>query len=220
MSPGPFDPTFEALPARLPVFPLTGVLLLPRGRLPLNVFEPRYLAMTRHALGAGRMIGMIQPQEGKGDPGDPPLCRTGCMGRIIEFRETEDGRYLITLLGVHRFDISLEPPREDLFRTVVPDWSRWRGDLEASEPKLDHDRLVKALKPFFQKQGIKADFKAIAAAPAGDLVTSLAMLCPFAPREKQALLETADATARAELLIALVEMAVLAGPGEGDGVRH
>ena len=103
--PGPFDPGVEDLPARLAVFPLTGVLLLPRGRLPLNIFEPRYLAMTRYALGHGGMIGMIQPVDGTSDAGDPPLYRTGCMGRITEWRETDDGRYLISLAGCARFDM-------------------------------------------------------------------------------------------------------------------
>src|SRR5215469_1686302 len=128
-----FELRFEDLPALLPIFPLTGVLLLPRGRLPLNVFEPRYLAMTQHALGHGRLIGMIQPQEGAGDAGDPPVYRTGCAGRIVEFAETPDGRYLITLKGVARFDIASEPARQALFRQVVPDWHGWRADFEEDE---------------------------------------------------------------------------------------
>jgi Lon protease-like protein len=215
-----FDPSFEELPTRLAVFPLTGVLLLPRGRLPLNIFEPRYLAMTRHALGAGRMIGMIQPREGAGDIGDPPLYGTGCMGRIVEFRETDDGRYLMTLLGCARFDIAEEPPRSELYRSVVPDWHRFRGDLEEAAPRLDRDRLLAALKPFFQRHGVKADFAAIEEAEPLHLVTSLAMLCPFAPREKQALLEAADADARAELLTALVEMSAHEPTGGGERAKN
>src|SRR5215469_9406352 len=109
-----FEPRFDELPRLLPIFPLTGVLLLPRGRLPLNIFEPRYLAMTLYALANQRMIGMIQPQEGRGDAGDPPLYRTGCAGRIVEFAETPDGRFLLTLKGVARFDIAEEPPRATL----------------------------------------------------------------------------------------------------------
>jgi len=217
--PGPFDPGIEDLPTRLAVFPLTGVLLLPRARLPLNIFEPRYLAMTRYALGHGQMIGMIQPVDGAGDAGDPPLYRTGCMGRITEFRETEDGRYLISLAGCARFDVSAEPPREDLFRIVVPNWRRWHADLVESEPEFARDRLVEALKPYFRRHGIAADLAAIAAAPADRLISSLAMLCPFASSEKQALLEAEDGTARAKLLITLIEMAALGG-GEPDGARH
>jgi uncharacterized protein len=220
MTQGAFDPVFADLPQRLAVFPLTGVLLLPGGRLPLNIFEPRYLAMTRHALAHERMIGMIQPLDAAGDAGDPPLYRTGCMGRIVEFGETDDGRYLITLKGCARFDVAAEPPREALFRAVVPDWRRYERDLEEAEPELERERLVGALKPFFQRRGIQADFASIAAAPSDQLITSLAMLCPFAPREKQALLEAEDASARGRLLVALVEMAS-AGGGQGPGqARH
>jgi uncharacterized protein len=217
--PGPFDPTIADLPALLPVFPLTGVLLLPRGRLPLNIFEPRYLAMTRHALAHGRMLGMIQPLDGHGDAGDPPLYRTGCMGRIVEFRESDDGRYLITLLGCARFATAAEPPRHELFRIVAADWSRFHADLADDATALDRDRLVAALKPFFRRHGITADLAAIAAAPADRLVTSLAMLCPFAPSEKQALLEAPTGSERAALLTTLVEMAAASG-GEGAGARH
>jgi hypothetical protein len=214
-----FDPSFADLPRTLPVFPLTGVLLLPGGRLPLNIFEPRYLAMTRHALAHGQMIGMIQPQDGAGDAGDPPLCRTGCMGRIVEFRETDDGRYLITLAGTARFDVSAEAPRDTLFRLVVADWRRYAQDLDEPEPELERDRLTEALQPYFRRHGIKADFKTIAAAPAGHLVTSLAMLCPFAPREKQALLEAETPTERGRMLTALIEMSAIAGDETGPA-RH
>jgi Lon protease-like protein len=218
---GPFDPSFDQLPARLPLFPLTGALLLPRGRLPLNVFEPRYLAMVRHALAHGRMVGMIQPLEGRGDAGDPPLYRTGCMGRIVEFQElTAEGRFVLTLLGVSRFDVAEEMRREDLFRIVQPDWSRWRADLDGHEPRLDRDRLMAAVKPYFHRHGITADLAAIAQAPGERLITSLAMGCPFAPREKQALLETADAAACGELLTALMEMAVRGTVGEGNDTRN
>ncbi len=122
------------------------------------------------------------------------------MGRITEFRESDDGRYLITLKGCARFDVKSEPAREALFRTVVPDWSPYEGDLAESEPELERERLVAALKPYFRRHGIEADFKSIAGAPAERLISSLAMLCPFAPGEKQALLEAADWTARGRLL--------------------
>jgi hypothetical protein len=215
-----FDPSLADLPARLPVFPLTGVLLLPGGRLPLNVFEPRYLAMTRFALVHERMIGMIQPQEGLSDVGNPPLYKTGCMGRIVEFRETDDGRYLITLKGGARFDVQHEPPREQLFRIVMPDWGPYAGDLGESEPELERDRLIAALKPYFRRNGIEADFASISGAPAERLITSLSMLCPFAPGEKQALLEAPDATARGRLLVALLEMASRASTEDTGPVRH
>jgi uncharacterized protein len=215
-----FEPRFEDLPPRLAVFPLTGVLLLPRGRLPLNIFEPRYLAMTRHALAHGRLIGMIQPQEGAGDAGDPPIYRTGCAGRIVEFAETGDGRYLITLKGVARFDIATEPTREELFRQVVPDWQPWRDDLDEDEQGVDREHMIAALAPFFERHGITADSEVLKSAPIEHLVNSLAMACPFSPREKQALLEARRTAERAKILIALVEMSVASSVGAGGVARN
>ena len=212
-----FEPRFDELPRQLPIFPLTGVLLLPRGRLPLNVFEPRYLAMTLHALAHDRMIGMIQPQDDKGDAGDPPVYKTGCAGRIVEFGETQDGRFLITLKGVARFDIAEEPPRSHPFRLVTPDWQRWRGDLAEDDKGVDRDRMVAALKPFFDRHGINADSEILTSAPIEHLVNSLAMACPFTPRERQALLEASHTRDRAEILTALVEMSVAASVSPGAG---
>ena len=215
-----FEPRFEELPALLPIFPLTGVLLLPRGRLPLNVFEPRYLAMTLHALGHCRMLGMIQPQEGAGDAGDPPVYRTGCAGRIVEFAETPDGRFLITLKGVARFDIASEPPRTALFRQVAPDWQRWRGDLEEDERGVDRARMVAALAPFFERHGITADSDVLKSAPIEHLVNSLAMACPFSATEKQALLEAQRTSERAKILTALVEMSVASSVTPSGAARN
>jgi Lon protease-like protein len=205
-----FEPRFDELPRQLPIFPLTGVLLLPRGRLPLNIFEPRYLAMIEYALAHHRVIGMIQPQEGAGDAGDPPVYRTGCAGRIVEFGETEDGRFLVTLKGLARFDIAAEPPRETMFRLVTPDWQRWRGDLFEDDQNVERERMVAALKPYFDKQGINADAEILTSAPIEHLVNSLSMACSFTPREKQALLEAQHTRERAEILTALVEMSVAA----------
>lgn len=208
------------LPDRLVLFPLTGALLLPGGVLPLNIFEPRYLAMTDAALGEGRMIGMIQPLEGKGDAGDPPTYKTGCAGRIIEFRESGDGRYLINLEGVSRFDVAEELPRTELFRRVRPDWSRYTGDADEIElPDFDAARLVEKLTPFLRRHRIKADLSAANSVPAVRLVDAVAMMGPFAPAEKQALLEAAPAE-RARLLTKLVDMALLASAGETATARH
>jgi uncharacterized protein len=223
MSRAPFEPSFAQLPATLPIFPLTGVLLLPGGRLPLNIFEPRYLAMTRDALAAARMIGMVQPQEGQGDAGEPPVYRSGCAGRMTSWSETDDGRYLITLAGVARFDIAEELPRERLYRRVVADWEPYRGDLAGDGAPLAADersRLLAAIKPFFRRHGITADWQAIEASPEERLVTTLAMVCPFAPGEKQALLEAKDGGERARLLTALMEMAALEGDAPDESVRH
>ena len=216
-----------ALPDSLPIFPLAGVLLLPRGRLPLNIFEPRYLAMTRDALGGERLIGMVQPNDpALGAPGsgdiNPPVYPVGCAGRITSFSETDDGRFLITLTGVSRFRISEELPLLSGYRRIVPDWRPFAHDRDRSvKPNFDRERLVRGLKGFFTARQISADWEAIDKAPGEYLVTSLAMACPFAPSEKQALLEAADPDARADLLTMLVEMAALKPTTEeSGGTRH
>ena len=216
-----------ALPDILPIFPLTGVLLLPRGRLPLNIFEPRYLAMTRNALGGERLIGMVQPSDpqddnrGGGGP-NPPVYPVGCAGRVTQFSETDDGRYLLTLTGVSRFRIREELPLLDGYRRVVPDWQRFAHDRERpGKPEFDRERLIRGLKSYFVQRQIQADFEAIEKAPGEYLVTSLAMACPFAPSEKQALLEAADPDERARLLTTLVEMAATEPTTEeSGGTRH
>ena len=207
------------LPASLPIFPLTGVLLLPRGRLPLNIFEKRYLAMTEDALKGERFIGMVQPQEGEGDAGEPPVYRTGCAGRMTSFSETDDGRYLITLTGVARFDIARELPQDRLYRRVVPDWQPYAADLEPPSTPIERERLLAALKPFFRRHNIAAEWEAVEATPDERLVTSIAMAAPFSPSEKQALLEARDVAERARLLTALVEMAAHGGE-TAAGARH
>ena len=216
-----------ALPDILPIFPLTGILLLPRGRLPLNIFEPRYLAMTRDALGGARLIGMVQPSDpqddnrGGGGP-NPPVYPVGCAGRLTQFSETDDGRYVITLTGVSRFRIREELPPLDGYRRVVPDWQPFAHDRERpGKPEFDRERLVRGLKVYFAQRQIQADFEAIEKAPGEYLVTSLAMACPFAPSEKQALLEAADPDERARLLTTLVEMAATEPTTEeSGGTRH
>ena len=155
-------PSLAELPASLPIFPLTGVLLLPRGRLPLNIFEPRYLAMTEDALQGDRLIGMVQPQEGAGDAGEPPVYRTGCAGRMTSFSETEDGRYLITLTGLralrHRARAAARP-------ALPPDRARLAGLCRRSRGRrrrrVDRDRLLAALKPFFRRHNIAVEWDAI-----------------------------------------------------------
>lgn len=223
MSRSPFDPTFERLPRELPVFPLAGVLLLPRGRLPLNIFEPRYLAMAEDALGGDRMIGMIQPTDPASRAKAPALYETGCAGRITSFAETGDGRLLITLTGVCRFVSLRELPCDRGYRKVQPAWERFVTDLGSEEAGgVDRDRLLAGLRGYFKAHGISANWDAIETTPDERLVTSLAMICPFEASEKQALLEAPDLRERAKLLIALIEMAILDGH-DGDGTtlpRH
>jgi len=210
MTANPFDPPFEKLPATLPVFPLPGVLLLPRGKLPLNIFEPRYLAMTEDALAGNRMIGMIQPSDPACRGPEPPVYPIGCAGRITTFSETEDGRFLITLTGTCRFEVTRELPTTRGYRRIIPCWDRFAVDLaEPAASDLDRPRLIEGLRSYFRLQGISANWEAIEATADEKLVTSLAMICPFDPPEKQALLEALTLAERGRLLIALIEMAVL-----------
>lgn len=228
VSRNPFDPAFEDLPRVIPVFPLTGILLLPEGQLPLNIFEPRYLAMVRDALAdEQRMIGMVQPRVP--DPSDnrgpasvvaamsqPELFITGCVGRITAFSESDDGRYMLTLSGICRFDIAEEMTLRDGYRRVLADYHRFRGDLSTqADADIDRNRLLRVVKEYFQQQDIKASWETVKATPNNRLVTSLAMTCPFGPNERQALLEAADLTALAEMVITLLEMALLDSGSEG-----
>ena len=210
----------ESLPARIPVFPLRGALLLPGGNLPLNIFEPRYLAMVRDAMQTDRVIGMIQPKrEGDRSP-VPELFRTGCVGRITNLEETPDGRYLITLTGACRFDVAEEIEADTMYRQVVGDYGRWRADLQQpAPPDALKGPLLDALKGYFERQGIETDWDAIGVAPLGGLVTSLCMICPFGPDEKQALLEAGDPARQTELLIAVMRMDAMA-EAKPSAVRH
>jgi Lon protease-like protein len=212
--------TRPALPEVLPIFPLVGVLLLPRARLPLNIFEPRYLAMTRDALGGERLIGMIQPRDPPGEHSiggmNPPVYPVGCAGRVTQFAETDDGRFLITLTGVSRFRIVEELPLLSGYRRVIPDWTPFAADREIPDaPQFDRARHVRGLQSIFGQRQLSADWSAIDTAPAEQLIASIAMACPFAPSEKQALLEAADLEQRATLLTGLVEMAAIQ-PVTGD----
>ena len=206
-----FDPRYEELPDRLPVFPLPGALLLPGGRLPLNIFEPRYLAMIDAALKGARLIGMIQPQEApETETGSRPLYEVGCAGRIVAFSEADDGRYLVTLAGLARFRVAEELAKDgNGFRWVRPDFAPFRRDLEdEAEALVDGETLLAALRAYFERFGLKTDWAAIEKAPNAKLVTSLAMLCPFEPSEKQALLEAGSLTLRAEAMTTILQLAV------------
>ncbi len=223
MSRSPFEPGFAELPQIIPVFPLSGVLLLPHGKLPLNVFEPRYLAMVNDALAGQRIIGMIQPtaQEKTESKDHPALYHTGCAGRIVQFAETEDGRFLITLAGLSRFAVKQELPLQRGYRRVIADWSRFRSDIDTQEiarahAVVDRARMLRAAKAFFHMNKLDANWEAIKETPDDKLVTALSMICPFAPPEKQGLLECVDTGERAKVLTALMEMALL-GPQPAGG---
>ncbi|MDE2333140.1 MAG: LON peptidase substrate-binding domain-containing protein [Rhodospirillales bacterium] len=195
------------LPDAFPVFPLTGALLLPRGRLPLNIFEPRYKAMVDDALGERRLMAMIQPDPTVANKGDGPgLYAVGCLGRISSFAETEDDRYLITLTGIARFRVVQELPVHRGYRRVRADWRRFAASDLAPPASGGYERaaLVAALRGFFTRRGIRVDWEAVEQMSDDGLLTTLAMVCPFAPAEKQALLEAPDATALARDLLALL----------------
>lgn len=224
--PNPFAPDFNNLPPVIPVFPLTGALLLPGGTLPLNIFEPRYLNMTQAAMVGDRTIGMIQPTEPE-LPGIPPgLYRTGCAGRVTYYDETDDGRILVKLLGICRFDILEELEVLDGYRRVRADYDGYRADMSGeygdgeSGSDFDSHELLEALRGFLTVRGIEANWKAFETLPGDRLVTALSMMCPFEPSEKQALLEAADMAERGRVLLALLKMAE-SGPDDGSGhVSH
>ncbi len=219
------DPALgDPLPEIIPVFPLSGVLLLPRGRMPLNIFEPHYVAMIDDALGAPhRVIGMVQPLD-EGRAGQPPaLYPIGCLGKITSFNENEDGRYryLITLTGVSRFTVKEELEGRRGYRRMRVDHAPWHGDLDVQHLEgLNRPKLLSTLKRYFAANDISADWKTIAETPDDRLITTLCMVCPFSANEKQALLEARDPTARATTLMTLMEMATLDRSNGDEQPKH
>jgi uncharacterized protein len=205
--PGAFDLGFDELPRIIPIFPLSGALLLPQGKMPLNIFEPRYVQMVQDAIAAERVIGMIQPENTE-EP--PAIFGTGCMGRITSFSETDDGRLLITLFGVCRFNVIEELPLLNGYRRVVADCHLFRSDLTTDhEAEIQRERLLEALRGYLTLKNVDANWEAIEKADDLDLVTSLAMMCPFEASEKQALLEARAIADRAKIMVTLLEMALL-----------
>ena len=205
-----FDTQFEDLPNILPIFPLTGALLLPRGNLPLNIFEPRYLNMIEDALANDRIIGMIQAENPDDKSDQPILYQMGCAGRITHFEETDDGRFLISLKGVCRFNKIEELPLRQGYRTIKVDWTAFKNDMTVpSDEQIDRTSLFKMLESYFSHQGLEAKWGSLDNAPDERLINSLAMICPFNPVEKQALLEASSLKERADILNTLLEMAAL-----------
>jgi uncharacterized protein len=198
------------LPAVIPVFPLPGALLLPRGQMPLNIFEPRYLVMIDDAFRSGqRLIGMIQPDDAHPGPENKPnLYKIGCVGRITQIAETGDGRYLLQLTGVVRFHIEEELAVETLYRQCRVDYAPFAGDFVArkGEDEVDRKSLLRALSEFLKANNLKADWDGIENAPNEALVNALAMMSPYGTAEKQALLEAPDLKTRAEILVAVTEI--------------
>lgn len=208
------------LPEVVPIFPLPGVLLLPRAQLPLHIFEPRYRAMIRDVLDGDSMLAMVQPtDETARDPANPPVYAIACAGQVTAARKSEDGRYYLNLTGICRFRIVRELPLKDGYRRAVTDFGAFGHDLDEETADIDRDRLIAALTGFLTARGLGADWSAVASLRPEALVSTLAMACPFGPGEKQAILECADLTERAYVLTTLLEMAALRADGGGTA-RH
>ncbi len=211
----------DALPEVIPVFPLPGALLLPRGQMPLNIFEPRYLAMIDDALRSRhRLIGMIQPDPAHpgSDQNRPHLFRVGCVGRMTQFAESGDGRYLIQLTGVARFRVDEEQAVTTPYRQCRVSYQPFIDDFTArkGEDEVDRKALLRALTAFLKANNLKADWEGIENAPNEALVNALAMMSPYDTAEKQAMLEAPDLKTRAEILVAVteIELAKSKTPGE------
>ena len=197
------------LPTSLPVFPLPGALLLPGCRMPLRIFEPRYLQMVEDAIAGNRLIGIVQPLTDD-DEFEPELQQVGCVGRIASVKQTEGGEYSISLVGVSRFEIVRELRSNKLYRIVEVSWDGLReASREGDSARVDREELVANLRTYFDTHGLEANWRAIEKSGDEELVNSLAMVCPFEATEKQALLEAPDLQGRSRLVIALMNMSVL-----------
>ncbi|MDB5549794.1 MAG: peptidase lon domain protein [Tardiphaga sp.] len=208
------------LPQIIPVFPLPGALLLPRGQMPLNIFEPRYLAMIDDALRDGhRLVGMIQPDVAHSDNADKPkLFSVGCVGRITQFAEAGDGRYILELTGVSRFKVVAEQSVLTQYRQCQVDYFPFIDDFTArkGEDEVDREALIEVLRDFLKANNLKVDWDGVESAPNEALVNALAMMSPYGPPEKQAMLEAPDLKTRAEILIAVTEMDLAKKRTSGD----
>lgn len=204
------------LPGTIPVFPLPGALMLPRARLPLHIFEPRYLQMIEDALKTShRLIGLVQPFEAPRDGGQK-LHHIGCAGRVTQFSETEDGRYMITLGGISRFRIQKEVSGFAPYRRCDVSWDGFNADLGPTETDktFDREKFLDLLNRYFEAQDLSTDWDSLKDAEDELLINSLSMLCPFDPEEKQALLEAPSLSTRRETLVTLLEFALAAGSDE------
>ena len=206
--------TSASLPETIPVFPLPGALLLPRARLPLHIFEPRYLQMVEDCMKTpARLIGMVQPRSGAGEG---KLNAIGCAGRLTAFSETEDGRYMVTLSGVSRFRLVSEETGFSPYRKFTVNWADFSHDLGAAEadPGLDRAAFMDLLQRYFCEEELQTDWGSLGQADDELLINSLSMLCPFGPEDKQALLEAPSLSTRRETLVTLMEFALHGGSSE------
>lgn len=217
------------LPPRIPVFPLRGAILLPRATLPLNVFEPRYLAMVDDVMSGGRVIGILQPQGSDDDESetespigkDAGLRRVGCAGRVTSYQELDDGRIVITLTGIVRFECIDEAETDSPYRIMSVSYDRFARDLTEGlgEELVDRQNLLRVLKAYLEVNRLKTDWSAIQRASNEFLINALSVMCPYGPEEKQALLEAADLKTRADVLIALAEIELASNGGTGSTLQ-
>ena len=205
-----FSTPFKQLPEELNIFPLASTLLLPRGRLPLNIFEPRYLNMVLDSLGENRMIGMVQTLENSANPipDDARFFKTGCAGRIVSFAETMDGRIVITLEGICRFNIVSEFGIQNGYRRIHSDFKPYAMDMDEPPQCVDRGAFFRLLKDYFEVEQIRVDWEMIEKTEDRILMANLGMMCPFNSQEKQALLEARDYSHMVEIITSLMEMAI------------
>ena len=198
---------YKELPKILPIFPLPGVIVLPHGTLPLNIFEPRYLSMVDDVLGNNRMIGIIQPNLGsKKNNGLYPI---GCASKIISFSETSDNRYLIELKGIIRFKINREVNTIRGYRNIIPEWQAFKDDLNVSLQKINIDSLLEQLKKYFKNNNINVDPNELYKIPADQILSAIPQICTFQNNEKQAILEAKTDEERIDVMISLLKMNLL-----------
>ena len=198
---------YKELPDILPIFPLPGVIVLPNGNLPLNIFEPRYISMVEDALGKNRMIGMIQPCPGsKKDNGLYPI---GCASKIVSFSETSDNRYLIELKGIIRFEIFKEVGTIRGYRNIIPAWESFKHDLSKKSENYNIDNLLELLKKYFNNNNINVDSDELYKVPADQIISAVPQICTFQNNEKQAILEAKTDKERVEVIISLLKMNLL-----------
>lgn len=211
----PFGLAFDELPDSLPIFPLPGAMLLPHGRMPLNIFEPRYLSMVLDSLKQSRLIGMVQPLKMLPDPvpEGTELFHIGCAGRITAFAESDDGRILMTLQGVCRFKIETELEEQNGYRRVKPDFADFKEDLSFADPIINREGLLVILKDYLKLKAIKVDWDSLQKSNDRFLIATLGMMNPFDYREKQAILEARDQADMVDVMTSLMEME-LASVGE------
>lgn len=206
-----FMSQYPDLPDRLPLFPLGGAILLPGELLPLNVFEPRYLNMLDDVQRDGGHVGIIQSRTGS-DAARPNLARIGGAGRLKQLQETDDGRYLITLVGVSRFRLKRELDTPTPYRVAEPDYTPYAADLlPRREPECDRNRLLQLLQAWFKAEHLAADWSTLRDAPLATLIDQLSMSAPFPADERQALLEAADPVARLDLMQDLLAVRIAGG---------